>query len=315
MRVLFVVDGGADDPGTRARVLALLPALRGLGVEPRVLGPGPARKWHLLPAARAADVVVLQRVLPPPALLRMLRRASRALVLDFDDALATLPDLRPRFEAAVAAADVVVAGSEELARSAAGALVVPTVVDPAAYGPAGWRTGGLRRVGWIGTPQNLPYLDVLRPVLAGRDDLVLRVISSTAPAWPDVRIEHVPWWLDTAAAALAQLDAGLAPLPDTRWTRGKCGYKALEYMASGVPVVASPVGSLASIVVDGETGLHATDAAGWSAALDRLDDPQLRMRMGTAGRERVRERYSVEVAAPLVVDALERAVSVSKSRT
>ena len=310
VRALFVVDGTIADPAARTRVHRLLPALRGLGVEAEVLEPGPGRKWELLRRARGADVVVLQRVLPPRPLLRLLVRLNPALVFDFDDALFTLPELRPRFDAVCEAAVEVVAGSAELAGALdRRATVVPTVVEPGDYTLAEHGDRPLR-VGWIGTAGNLPYLEVVRPALAGFE---LAVISSAAPAWPELRVHHVPWRLESAAAELAALDVGLAPLPDTPWTRGKCGLKALECMASGLPVVASPVGALATIVVPGETGFLARDPTEWRAALEGLaNDAELRRRLGSAGRRRVEERYSVGVAAPALAAVLERAASARK---
>jgi glycosyltransferase involved in cell wall biosynthesis len=318
MRALFVVNGRLEAPDARARVHALLPALAALGVESRVLEPGPARKWRLLREARRADVVVLQRVLPPRPLLALLARTA-PLVFDVDDALGTHPELQARLSAMTAVAEVV-AGNAEIARTLPGAprvAVVPTVVDPAAYGAPRPHDGPLR-VGWIGTPENLPFLELVRPALAalvrGGVPLELRVISSAAPAWEDVPVVHVPWTLAGAADALRDLDVGLAPLPDTPWARSKCGYKALEYMASSLPVVASPVGALASIVVPEETGLLA-DGAAWESAIRRLaSDPELRAALSAAGRRRVEERYSVGVAAAALAAVLER-VSASKSRT
>jgi hypothetical protein len=137
--------------------------------------------WQLLPAARKADVVVLQRVLPPRPLLAVLARTA-PLVFDVDDALGTLPELQGRLRAMTGVAEVV-AGNEEIARTLPGSprvAIIPTVVDPAAYGPPRPHDGPLR-IGWIGTPENLPFLDVVRPALAGRE---LRVISSAAPTWP-----------------------------------------------------------------------------------------------------------------------------------
>src|SRR4051812_2280925 len=165
MRALFVVNGSREAPDARARVFALLPALAALGVEPRVLEPGPRRKWQLLPAARQADVVVLQRVLPPRPLLAALARLA-PLVFDVDDALGTRPELQERLRGMTAVAEVV-AGSEGIARTLPGSprvTVVPTVVDSTAYAPPRPHEGPLR-LGWIGTAENLPYLELVRPAL------------------------------------------------------------------------------------------------------------------------------------------------------
>jgi glycosyltransferase involved in cell wall biosynthesis len=136
------------------------------------------------------------------------------------------------------------------------------------------------------------------------------VICSSLPRWPELPVTAIPWHQDRVAAALAELDVGVAPLPDSPWTRGKCGLKALEYMATALPVVASPVGALRRIVVPGETGFLAEDEQAWADHLDvLLADQQLRRRLGTAGRRRVQERYSVEAVLPAVVDVFERAAA------
>ena len=97
------------------------------------------------------------------------------------------------------------------------------------------------------------------------------------------------------------------PLPDRPWERGKCGYKLIQYMASALPVVASPVGMNCEIVIPGETGFLAETDADWLSSLSRLyHEPKLRQRMGAAGRQRVGENYSLAVTAPRMIDLFQR---------
>ena len=115
---------------------------------------------------------------------------------------------------------------------------------------------------------------------------------------PGLTVEHVPWSDEAEAAAIGGCDVGILPLPDDRWTRGKCAFKALQYMASGLPVVASPVGVNREVVVEGETGFLPRDDAQWAERLNRLlDDAALRETMGRAGRERVEARYATSILA------------------
>ena len=146
------------------------------------------------------------------------------------------------------------------------------------------------------------YLEQLRPALrelAAQISFRVILIGAAPGSLPGLPVEHVVWSPETEAAELARCDVGLMPLPDLPWERGKCGYKLIQYMASALPVVASPVGANREIVVPGETGFLAETDADWIASLSRLaQDPELRRRMGAAGRRRVTEHYSLEVAAP-----------------
>jgi glycosyltransferase involved in cell wall biosynthesis len=111
-------------------------------------------------------------------------------------------------------------------------------------------------------------------------------------------VEHVPWTAEGEAAALVRGDIGIAPTPCDPWTLGKCGFKIVQYMAAGLPVIASPVGANAEIVCDGETGFLPESLDVWPALIAKLaGDVALRARMGEAGRRRVESNYSIEHAA------------------
>ena len=124
--------------------------------------------------------------------------------------------------------------------------------------------------------------------------LRMRVICSQFPDWSDVAVERVPWSSATEAESLAGAHIGVMPLTDDAWSRGKCAFKLLQYMAAGLPCVASPVGANTEAVLDGVNGFHAKDDAEWERGLDKLiASPELRARFGAQGRARVEQRYSL----------------------
>ena len=118
-------------------------------------------------------------------------------------------------------------------------------------------------------------------------------------------LKILPWAEETEVNLIQDMDIGVMPLPDTHWTRGKCGYKLIQYMACGLPAIASPVGVNCDIVADGVNGFLAENDDEWRTEIKKLlDDPDLRHRMGTAGRKKVEEQYSLQVWGPRVAQML-----------
>jgi len=316
-----VLTAEPDGPSVRHRWTRLAApfAAGGLAIEVLELpreGPGRGAAFD---RAAAADVAVLQRRLLRHADFDRLRAAVRRLVYDYDDAMPYRDSSRApqestaranRFLRTCAAADAVIAGSEGLADLARpcrprALFVAPTPVDPDLYGPApGPRAPGAPpRFGWIGSRSTLPYLagiaGPLARACAGLPGAAALVVADGEPALPGVPVEGEPWSEAGEADLLRRMDVGLMPLPDDPWTRGKCGFKLLQYGATGIPSIASPVGANRAVVEDGRTGILAADDAAWEAALLRLGrEPDLRARMGAAARRTVEERWSVAVLGP-----------------
>jgi glycosyltransferase involved in cell wall biosynthesis len=272
------------------------------------------RTWELRHRLRATDVVVLQQVKVSGVEARLLAHLARRAVLDIDDAIYLRKPRRPggpagtgrwrrlKFRSTCRAMDLVVAGNETLAsaasRSAHRVEVVPTAIDLERY-PRGPRdTNSPPTVVWIGRPENLISLELVRPALASLSrrlpELRVRVICSRFPEWPEVRIEPVQWSADTEVEALRTAHVGVMPLADDGWSRGKCAFKLLQYMAASLPCVASPVGANTDAVRDGETGYLAADVAAWETALERLlTSAKLRSSFGAAGRAHAERTYSM----------------------
>jgi len=267
-----------------------------------------------------ADVWWIEGELLPfvPAELEPRPRAHVRVVIDYDDAVFHKYDmsrhgfvrsiLGDKIARVMGGADLVIAGNDYIAAyaHAAGARavrVVPTVVDLARYVVAG-RVARPFTVGWIGTPHTAQYLDTvlgaLRAVVDDGGDV--RLVGVGAPP-AGLRATCVPWNADTEVAEIGQFDVGIMPLPDTPWERGKCAYKLIQYMACGVPVVASDVG--VNRVVVGDAGLIVGQGMDWLAALRKIrDDPAVRKRAATEARRRVTETFSKDGVAEQLVDAV-----------
>jgi len=324
MRLAVVVREGEANPAARVRALQHVARWHASGVEVRTLGwqatsrsQVAAASARLLALARWADVVLLARPTQPPGVLRALVVANPALVVDFDDALWVDSTSRPsgayaeRLTAAVRLARLVTPGSDHLAAWVAGVapgvrveVVRPSVdLDRAVvhdHGAAG--THDVPVIGWLGSPGNLrdldgPALEALRPlVAAGRARFV--VVSSAPLVAEGLVSELDPWSEATEAASLATFDIGIMPLQHDARSLGRCGFKAIQYLSAGVPAVVSGWGAGTEVVVDGETGAWATDAASWTSALTTLlDDPTERARRGDAGRAWVAEHASAATTA------------------
>ena len=237
------------------------------------------------------------------------------VVSDYDDALFHRYDthrstvvrkmLGRKIDGVMAGSTIVFAGNDYLATRAreAGAQRierVPTVVDMQAYHQASVdRLDERVRVGWIGTPKTwaehcIPMLDMLKETMA-RHDAVFRAVGSGAPEQQISGFEFPDWSEDEEVGLIQGMDIGIMPLTDSPMSRGKCGYKLIQYMACGLPVIASPVGVNSTIVEHGVNGYLASNEAEWSSALSALfSNPALRRSMGEAGRKKAVAESSIQ---------------------
>jgi glycosyltransferase involved in cell wall biosynthesis len=310
-RILVIITN-LQQASYRLRIDALRPGLRerGFDLDVQIRPKGLLSRKRFLKSANRYDAVILQRKFLDLSDARVLRRAAPKIYIDIDDALMFHPHpvgwisrwrTKRRFEATASIVDHVVAGNEYLAemfrQRGRGVTALPTCVDPADYRVKRHEPGGPVALAWIGSHSTLPYL---REQLRGIEAAALRVPGIKLVTIADQRIEnakvpveHILWSIDDEAESLVRGDIGIAPTPDDPWTRGKCGFKIVQYMAAGLPVIASPVGANAEIVTP-QTGLLATTREEWTQAIVKLaSDIQLRRSMGRAGSERVKKHYSL----------------------
>jgi glycosyltransferase involved in cell wall biosynthesis len=320
-----------EQPSFRHRMRSVVGALQAAGWDVRTeefpSGRYGLRTWERRELLRWADVSVLHQIKLSGPEARLMASLARRRVFDVDDAIYVRKPRRlgepagdsvwrrRKFAATCRWVDVVAAGNEVLAgvarATAAAVAILPTSIETSAYIPTQARASDAPTIAWIGSPENLVYLEMLRPALmrltTRHPRLKLRVICSAFPDWPGVHVERVPWSSATEAQALAEAHIGVMPLTDDEWARGKCAFKLLQYMAAALPCVASPVGANTEAVVDGINGLHARDDAEWESALERLiQSAELRARFGAAGHAHVEQRYAMRVYRSNYVSLLTR---------
>ena len=274
------------------------------------------------------DVVWVSRELMPygpPLLEKLLFSSGLPVILDIDDALFEADPLGGRghkklrdfkkYEYIASRCRAVVAGNSYLAayyaKLAGNVHLIPTCVDHLKYAAIDHLPDpdGRIRLGWLATPANVGHLDLVRgPIesLARRYDIEFRAVGLTkALPWAMPHIRSIPWRLPEEMEYLREFDIGLMPLADSLFTRGKCSFKLIQYMAAGVPAVVSPVGANCETLIDGEQGFLAETPEQWEEYLEKLIlNENLRRKMGLSGRERVRTHYSLAAYWPKYADIL-----------
>ena len=282
------------------------------------------------------DAVIVQReaMFYGPAIFEWLIRAlgRRPMILDLDDAtyisymspsygrLGTFFKFFGKTNKLIDRADLVVCGNRFIAeyceRRGSTTEVIPTIADPEIFRPSK-QNNEVPVIGWIGTHSTYPFLESILPVLerlASKHRFVLKIVGANRD---DISLENVDiiseaWSLDREVSDFQSLDIGLYPITvsdsaSQEWLQGKSGFKAIQYLAVGVPFVMSPVGVCAEIGEPGVTHFNARTDDEWFESLDRLlTDAALRKAMGEAGRRHSLENYSVPMHAMRLADVIRR---------
>ena len=286
----------------------------------RLLQLSRARQFHLL--------WIEKELLPylPATVERWLAREQISYVVDYDDATFHQYDRHARWvvraalgrkiDVVMARATLVTPGNVYLATRAraAGARrieIIPTVVDLEQYTRRSEpdRSRQTLVIGWIGSPTTQHYLTELGPVLAAfaaeRSARLVAIGASPGFAVAGIQTSVVPWSEATENRDLAACDVGIMPLTEEPWSRGKCGLKLIQCMASSLPVVGSRTEANAEIIAHGQNGFIAATAKEWLTQLRTLaEDPALRRRMGAAGRAHIEQGYSLQAIAPRIAGLL-----------
>jgi len=324
MKVLCVIEPGRA-PSTRLRLGDCVDRYRKAGIEITTISARRSslvERLHLIREAKRHDLIVLFKTTGFSALdLHRLRRKNPRIIFDYDDAVMFREQKYGRpirlreFEKYVRTLEhctAVVAGNGFLARFAEACgkrtVVLPTPVDVSKYTVLETSVRGLT-IGWVGLSDGFVYLRHIQPALQqltkSFPGLKLRVVSDKPLELDGVRVENVPWQLEREQTNLSSFTVGIMPLTDTLWTRGKCGYKILQYMAAGIPSVASAVGANRDIVTHGENGFLARTSEDWVRCISTLaDDEVLRRKFALKGRDLIEKKYSLDQFADKYIELI-----------
>ena len=317
-KIIYLVASGDTQPSVRYRVLPFIEKgrERGLDIDRIRIPKAIHKRLFFLLTLPKCHAFIIQSKLFAPWELKLIKRKCDLLVFDFDDAVWALPphDLQTssrqrdqrkyqrRFTAQCAAADLCVCGNSFLAERAgehqSNVRIMPTGLDLEFYKPGTEPHEGFT-VGWIGTAGNFVYVEmVLEEMRRSGKVHDLYVVSSEPYQGP--LHEKVFWdkWTPNDVVNINRMDVGLMPLYDNEYTRGKCGGKALCYMACGVVPIVSAVGANNDIIEHGKDGFLVRRPEEWSEYITLLrQDPELRLRMGRAARQKMIDHYSVQTLA------------------
>ncbi len=330
MNIMFLTIGKRLTPSTRFRVKQYIDSLKAAGVEcdARHIPHAFFRRLSLLKGLRRYDAVIIQKKLFSPLMLSLIKRANPNIIYDFDDLVTAehpMHESTPkiikknqknsrRFNNTLRAARGIIAGSNFLAETArvvnSNVAIIPTPVDTKALPRKQIAPKNKLTIGWIGTKSNLFYLDnfdaIWSQITKKFPGVVLKIVCNKGYKSDAIRVVNKRWSAEDELSDLLSFDIGIMPLTDDDWSRGKCGFKLLQYMGAGLPTVASPVGANIDIVDHGVNGFLAKNDDDWVEYISLLlADVGLRGRHGTAARKLVEAEYSVDVCAEKLISAIQ----------
>jgi glycosyltransferase involved in cell wall biosynthesis len=321
VKVLFFVQG-LTVAASRYRVLHYIPFLNDAGIDSEVVDfPANTRSWAAVwPTIKSADILFVQRKRLPLHILVLLANLKKKIIYDFDDAVMFKNSLvenpyslrrRMSFKRMLRFTDLVIAGNAFLAAEAQKyhktVRILPTPVDAARYTSKSYYKKDIVTIGWIGDHGSIHYMESYKDVWEALGEkyphVELAIICDTFIETTRIKVRRIQWSYDTEIASLQSLDIGVMPLFDDLWSKGKCGYKIIQYLGVGVPAVCTPVGINKDVVRDGKCGLWATSKEEWVEKLSFLiENDAVRQSMGLAGRKVIMEGYTVQACAPLLMD-------------
>jgi glycosyltransferase involved in cell wall biosynthesis len=337
-RMLILTDGNSDNASARIRAIQYIPFLIQQGIQVRLIPRIPKKssvlinrfcifpllkRWYYLKRSFALifkrwDIVFIQRTFIKKRYLKILKKRNSLVFYDFDDAIyinPQKPSNRKKTATMIRYSDEVIISTEFLKGFCIDnhkePVIIPSPVETDRIKPSVKSSEHILTIGWIGSVWTTGFLEIIEsPLKKLAKDHNFRFL--TVGAKPDYQIEGIvhlskPWNLEEENERIAEMDIGIMPLPDTKFARSKGGYKLFQYMAGGIPCVASPVGINSSIIKPGVNGFLASSEDEWFEQLEKLiNNSSLRSELGNNGRKDALELYSREVCFEKLLSLIRR---------
>lgn len=283
------------------------------------------RLWVLLSVWRYDVVWVEKELFPglPSWFEGLLKILKIRMVIDYDDAIFHNYDylaskfvkflMGGKIAKVMRSADTVIAGNAYIANYAKrngckSVVIIPSVVDASKYYPRSQTSNLIPVVGWIGTPSTIRYVRSISPALVAvqqKYPFILRIVGATFEC-PGLNVECIQWSEQSEVRSIQSFDIGIMPLDDTPWEQGKCGYKLIQYMACGVPIIGSPVG-VNSLIITESVGFIARTHEEWEQSLVKLlTDPELRIAKGRCARDSANVNYNSQITVHDLIAIFEK---------
>ncbi|MFW5793783.1 MAG: glycosyltransferase family 4 protein [Bacteroidota bacterium] len=270
------------------------------------------RMWFLLQPVNKSSFFIIEKELFPgvPGFIEKLLLFNKKYSIDYDDAVFTRYEknlfLKNKHLSIGKKARLITVGNHwyfsQFPPDKTNCVYLPTVIDQHKYPEKKYAENPVPVICWIGTPSNMNYVQQIIPVFKHLQkkgiDFIIRVIGAEI-VHPDIKIENLKWNEDKEYEYLASSDIGIMPLNNTKWEKGKCGFKIIQYMISGIPVIASPSPANLEIINKKELGYIASNDNTWMKSLEKLlRDAELRKKIGNEGRSYIKKNYSYHVWGP-----------------
>lgn len=270
---------------------------------------------------RYDKIVIEKELFPfvPPIFEAIISFFGPGYLVDFDDAIFHTYDRHPnklirkflgnKINFVMSKAAVVICGNAYLEKRALEShakktVIIPTVIDINRYDIRSQNTNEIPVIGWIGTPGSIRFLEGNMPYLIQLHQKLpfeLRVVGAKMKAYNQDFITYLPWTEDSEVQLIQKFDIGIMSLLDSDFEKGKCAYKLIQYMACGIPVVASAVGMNAALIKAGVNGYLVHSPSDWEAYLTKLiGDKRHSLAVGLEARKTIEENYTLQKQFPIL---------------